>query len=213
VGAMANNFLLAEKVKVGQSLVETEALDTAAEILTKARDEETKRNFNLLLPSDVVVSKDKEGKAPTRIVDISGNNIADIQAYPKMPDQTAYSVADDESILDIGPASAAQIAGAIKLANTVIWNGTCGITEVKGIAGAHDPFAHGTRVIVDAMIGSTNKHANKAFTLVGGGDTVSYVEQQGLTEDFGFVSTGGGASLELISGHELPGVAALEDKN
>jgi phosphoglycerate kinase len=115
--------------------------------------------------------------------------------------------------LDIGPASAAQIAGAIKMANTVIWNGTCGVTETKGIAGAHDPFAHGTHTIMEAMIGPSNRHANKPFSLVGGGDTVSYVEQQGLTDDFGFVSTGGGASLELISGHKLPGVQALEDKN
>ncbi len=99
------------------------------------------------------------------------------------------------------------------MANTVIWNGTCGITEVKGIAGATDPFAHGTKTIVDAMLAPSNRHANKPFTLVGGGDTVSYVEQQGLTEDFSFVSTGGGASLELISGHKLPGVEALENKN
>jgi phosphoglycerate kinase len=115
-------------------------------------------------------------------------------------------------ILDIGPATAAQIAGAIKMAATVIWNGPCGVTETKGIAGAAAPFAHGTKTIVDAMIGTSNNHANKPYSFVGGGDTVSYVEQQGLTEDFSFVSTGGGASLELIAGHKLPGVQALEDK-
>jgi 3-phosphoglycerate kinase len=213
VGAMANDFLLAEGVHVGKSLVEKKVLGTTRQILRQAREQEQKRNFNFLVPVDAVVSKHPDGRGPTRIVDLSADNIADIQAYPKRPKTTAYTVGGDEIILDIGPASAAQIAGAIKMANTVIWNGTCGVTETKGIAGAHDPFAHGTHTIMEAMIGPSNRHANKPFSLVGGGDTVSYVEQQGLTDDFGFVSTGGGASLELISGHKLPGVQALEDKN
>jgi phosphoglycerate kinase len=211
VGAMANNFLLAQHVKVGKSKVETDALDTARDVLERARAEEKKRNFNLILPVDAVVSKAVDGTAPTRIVDFEGN-ISDIEAYPKVPKPAAYTVGYDELILDIGPASAAQIAGAIKMASTVIWNGTCGVTETKGIAGAHDPFAHGTHTIMEAMIGRTNRHANKPFSFVGGGDTVSYVESQAMTEDFGFVSTGGGASLELISGHKLPGVEALQNK-
>jgi phosphoglycerate kinase len=213
VGAMANNFLLAEKFKVGKSLIERETLNTAKDVLEHVRREEKKRNFNFLLPIDVVVSKNINGSAATRIVDLSANNLADIQAYPKIPRPAAYSVAHDELILDIGPMSASMIAGAIKLSNTVIWNGTCGVAETKGIAGAHDPFAHATHVIMDAMISGSNQHANKPFSLVGGGDTVSYVEQQGMTEDFSHVSTGGGASLELIAGHKLPGVEALQDKN
>jgi 3-phosphoglycerate kinase len=213
VGAMANNFLLAEKVKVGQSLVEKEAMNTTQEVLDRVKQEEKKRNFSFLLPVDVVVSKKKDGTAATRAVDIFGDNLADIQAYPRLPRPEAYTVEKDEIILDIGPASAAQIAGAIKMANTVIWNGPCGVTEVKGIAGAADPFAHATHTIVEVIIGTSNKHANKPFSFVGGGDTVSYVEKQGLTDDFSFVSTGGGASLELISGHKLPGVEALENKN
>lgn len=213
VGAMANDFLLAEGAAVGKSMVEKEVLATTRKILRQARKEEQKRKFNFLVPVDVVVSKRPDGRVPTRIVDISADNIADIQAYPKQPPAAAYTVGRDEMILDIGPASAAQIAGAIKMAATVIWNGTCGVTETKGIAGAHDPFAHGTHTIMEAMLGSSNRHANKPFSLVGGGDTVSYVEEQGLTDDFSFVSTGGGATLELISGHKLPGVEALEDKN
>jgi 3-phosphoglycerate kinase len=213
VGAMANNFLLAEKLKIGKSLIERETLDTAKDVLEHVRREEKKRNFNFLLPIDAVVSKRTDGTAATRIVDLSGNNLADIEAYPKLPKPAAYTVAHDELILDIGPMSASIIAGAIKLSNTVIWNGTCGVAETKGIAGAHDPFAHATHVIMDAMISGSNQHANKPFSLVGGGDTVSYVEQQGMTEDFSHVSTGGGASLELISGHKLPGVEALQDKN
>jgi len=213
VGAMANNFLLAEGVKVGKSKVEKEALSMTKEVLDQARKQERKRNFSFLVPVDAVVSEEIDGTGKTRVVDVLGGNISDIEAYPKIPKPSAYTVEKDELILDIGPASAAQIAGAIKLAGTVIWNGPCGITEVKGIAGAHDPFAHGTHTIVEAMIGSSNKHANKPFTLVGGGDTVSFVEAERLTGDFSFVSTGGGATLELISGHKLPGVEALEDKN
>lgn len=213
VGAMANVFLLAEKYKVGKSLVEREELGTAKAILSHVRSEEKKRNFNFILPMDAVVSKKTDGTAATRVVDLSANNLADIQAYPKLPKPPAYTVADDELILDIGPMSAAMIAGAIKLSGTVIWNGTCGVAEAKGIAGAHDPFAHATHVIMEAMIGDSIRHANKPFSLVGGGDTVSYVEQQGMTDDFSHVSTGGGASLELIAGHKLPGVEALQDKN
>lgn len=213
VGAMANDFLLAQRIAVGRSMVDKEALDITKGILRRAKAEEEKRNFNFLLPTDVIASTRSDGRAPTRIVDVSAENIADIMAYPRLPKRSAYTVGKDESILDIGPASASQIAGAVKMANTVIWNGTCGVTETKGIAGAHDPFAHGTHTVMEAMVGPTNRHANKPFTLVGGGDTVSYVEQQNMTDDFSFVSTGGGATLDLISGHKLPGVEALEDKN
>ena len=213
VGAMANNFLAAKRVKLGRSKVEKSAMDTTLEVLERVERKEKKQRFSFLQIVDAVVSNDPAGKAPTRVVDLLGDDLADIQAYPKLPKVSAYTVGPDEMILDIGPASAAQIAGAIKMGGTVIWNGTCGVTEIKGIAGASAPFAHGTHVIVEAMIGQTNGHANKPFSFVGGGDTVSYVEEQGLTDDFSFVSTGGGASLELIAGHKLPGVEALEDKN
>jgi phosphoglycerate kinase len=213
VGAMANNFLLAEKLKLGKSLVEPDSLAITKQILQRARREEKARNFNFLLPADVVVSEKIDGTAPTRVVDLSGNSLADIQAYPKLPKPAAYTIGPSETILDIGPASASAIAGMVRLAETVIWNGTCGVTEIRGIAGAADPFAHGTHTIVEAMVGATIHHKNRPFTFVGGGDTVSYVEQQGLSEDFSFVSTGGGASLELIAGHKLPGVEVLQDKN
>lgn len=213
VGAMANDFLLADGHKIGKSKVERQVLDTTREILDKARQEEKKRNFNFLVPVDAVVSAKVDGTASTRIVDLASHDIADIQAYPKLPPASAYTVKADEMILDIGPSSSARIAGVIKLAGTVFWNGTCGVTETKGIAGSRAPFSHGTRTIIEAMIGSSNNHKNRPFTLVGGGDTVSYVEQQGLTDDFGFVSTGGGACLELIAGHKLPGVEALPSKN
>ena len=212
VGAMANDFLLAEGHRVGKSKVEKEVLDTTRSILEAARSQEKKRKFNFLVPVDAVVAAKADGTASTRIVDLASHDIADIQAYPKLPRPSSYTVQANEMILDIGPASAAQIAGVIKMASTIFWNGTGGVTEVKGIAGARAPFAHGTRTIVDAMIGSANSHKNRPFSLVGGGDTVSYVEQEDLTGAFGFVSTGGGAALELIGGHKLPGVEALQAK-
>jgi 3-phosphoglycerate kinase len=211
-GAMANTFLVAEGFKVGASMVEEDVLDTAKEILERAREAERTRGFNFIVPVDGVVSVSKEGDKPTRIVDLASHSLSDIEAYPKKPEPKSYEVAEDEMILDIGPISAATIAGAVKMSKTIIWNGTCGITEVKGIAGASDPFSHGTHIVVDAIIGASNNHQNKPFSIVGGGDTDSYVDSQGLREDFNHVSTGGGASLELMAGKVLPGINVLWDK-
>jgi 3-phosphoglycerate kinase len=212
-GAMANNFLAVEGYKLGKSLIDKAGLPEAKRILAKARHAERQRNFNFLLPVDAVVSTNINGHKPTRLVDLSSFSLADIESYPKKPKAASYSVKADEMILDIGPMSAYQIAGAIGMANTVVWNGTCGVTETKGLAGAAAPFSHATKIVVDAMIGPSNRHANKPFTLVGGGDTVGYVEQAKLVDDFSHVSTGGGASLELMSGHKLPGVEVLWNKD
>lgn len=211
-GAMTNNFLMAEGINVGKSLIDKHSIDTAHEILEKVRIQEQQRDFSFLVPVDVVVSTDKEGRAATRVVDIASHSLADIQAYPKPPQKEAYSIGTSEMILDIGPISSAYISGAIKMAKTVIWNGTMGVTETKGISGAHDPFAHASHMIVEAMIGPTNWHHSKPFTLVGGGDTAAYVESEGLIDDFNHVSTGGGAALELMSGKSLPGVEVLLNK-
>lgn len=212
VGALANTFLLAEGHKVGASLVEPNDVPLAKEILSHAHEKSKNQRFTFFVPRDVVVAKDISASAETRIVDLSHNTWADIQSYPKMPDNAAFTVSDEEKILDIGPFSASHIAGAFKFAKTVIWNGTCGVTEVKGLSGAQDPFAHGTKILVEAMVGEPG-HQDHPFVVVGGGDTVSFVESQdGLREQLGHVSTGGGASLDLMAGKELPGVAVLEDK-
>jgi len=211
-GAMANDFLLAQGVKVGKSLVDPGVMDTAREVLQRAHTVALKRPFSFLVPVDVVVSSKMDGTAPTRVVDLSSHSLADIEAYPKTPKPPAYTVGADEMILDIGPLSASRIAGVMVFAKTVIWNGPCGVTEVKGLAGAPNPYAHGTKLVVDAMIGSGSKDKNKPFSLVGGGDTAAYVETEGLLDDFNHVSTGGGASLELMSGYKLPGVEALLNK-
>ncbi len=213
VGALANTFLLAQGYKTGTSLIEPEKLDTAKEILALAHERSKVANFTFFVPRDVVVARAIDSSTTTRVVDLSHNTWADINSYPKAPENSAFEVGEDENILDIGPFSASYIAGAAKLAKTVIWNGTCGVTEVKGLAGAQDPFAHGTKIVVDALVGEHAGEQNHPFVVVGGGDTVGYVEsQEGLRERLGHVSTGGGASLELLSGKELPGLVVLEDK-
>lgn len=211
-GALADDFLRAKRIQVGSSLLDKNSLSLAKELLKKAELVEKKRGFNLLLPVDAVVSEVTDGKKPIRVVDLEGHRLAGLMSYPKPPKERAYTVGDRERIADIGPMSASLFAGAIKLSKTVIWSGTMGVTETQGMAGADSPFSVGTRTIVDAMIGASNNHANKPFTVVGGGDTVGYIEAQKLTEDFNHVSTGGSASLELMAGHKLPAVEALTDK-
>ncbi len=211
-GAMANNFLKIEGYGIGKSMFDKADLEVARDILDKARAKENKQAFSFLVPVDVVVSYDIAGKKPTRIVDLASHSISDIEAYPKRPHHSAYTLERGEAIYDIGPVSASSIAGVIKLAKTVIWNGTLGVAEARGISAANRPFAHGTSMVVDAIIGPSNTHAIKPYSFVGGGDTTAYVEAEGLTEDFNHVSTGGGASLELMIGKKLPGVEALIDK-
>ncbi|MBI4033670.1 phosphoglycerate kinase [Candidatus Saccharibacteria bacterium] len=212
-GAMANNFLKIRGYAIGHSLYDKDDLKLAREVLGKAEAKSRKQSFSFLLPVDAVVSKTVDGRSSTRIVDLASHTISDIEAYPRIPKPAAYNVGQNEAIVDIGPVSAAKIAGRLGLAKTVIWNGTLGVAEVHGIAGAHAPFAHGTRVVADAMIGPHNRHPIKPFSLVGGGDTSGYVESAGLIDDFDHVSTGGGASLELMAGKQLPGIEALLDKN
>jgi phosphoglycerate kinase len=84
-----------------------------------------------------------------------------------------------------------------------------GVTEAPALDGPIGPFAHGTELIVEAMLG---EFGHKPFSVVGGGDTVAYIEQRKLNDYFNHVSSGGGASLELMSGKKLPAVEALTDK-
>ena len=101
--------------------------------------------------------------------------------------------------LDIGPKSAKDYAARVASAGTVLWNGPMGAFELE-------PFAAGTRTVAEAVA------AAPGFTVVGGGDSVAALVKFGLTGDVDWVSTGGGASLELLEGKELPGVTALNDK-
>lgn len=108
-------------------------------------------------------------------------------------------VPDGWRILDIGPATVAAFSARIKAAQTVVWNGPMGYFEAA-------PFAEGTRGIALAMSECAGR------TVIGGGDSVAAVEQMGLAAKIGHISTGGGASLELLEGQALPGVVALNDK-
>jgi phosphoglycerate kinase len=100
--------------------------------------------------------------------------------------------------LDVGPRTAAAFADAIGAAGTVLWNGPMGAFELE-------PFAAGTRTVAEAVA------AAPATTVVGGGDSVAALHEFGLADEVDWVSTGGGASLELLEGRKLPGVEALED--
>ncbi len=102
-------------------------------------------------------------------------------------------------ILDIGPATRAVYAAHIASAKTVIWNGPMGVFEMPA-------FAEGTRAVAQALADSSAK------SIVGGGDSVAAIEQMGLADKVSHISTGGGASLELLEGRILPGVAALNDR-
>lgn len=209
-GAMANTFLLAQGVETGRSLTEPDDVPLAKQLIEKAEDKAKKQPFVFYLPHDGVVATDIENPNQTRIVDWGANIIADIQNFPKQPPRQDSRVKPNELILDIGPFSGSFIAGGTQLAKTVIWNGTMGVTETEGKNNDPiGPFAHGTDLIVDALVG---QFGNRPFTVVGGGDTVSFVEEHGLTKAFNHVSTGGGASLELMEGKKLPGVEVLQDR-
>lgn len=208
-GAMANTFLLAEGIDIGKSLAEPDDVPLAKQIIARAKAKAKKQSFVFYLPQDGVVATSLDKTATTRIVDWEAHVIASIENYPRVAPKRSQHVMQDELILDIGPFSGAFIAGAMQLSSTVIWNGAMGVTETPSLHGPVGPFAHGTQLIVDAMLG---EYGHKPFTVLGGGDTVGYIEDRKLTDCFDHVSTGGGASMELMSGRKLPGVEALEDK-
>jgi len=208
-GAMANTFLAAKGIDVAESLYDKAELSVAKDIMHEAELEAKKRQFVFAIPHDGVVAHAIDRNAPTRIVDWSTHVIADIENYPKRVPARMTTIRSYEQILDIGPFSASFIAGGIQLSNTVVWNGTMGVTETDGLQGPVGPYAHGTEVVIEALLGD---FGHKPFTVVGGGDTVGYVEERQLVDSFGHVSTGGGASLELMSGRKLPGVEALLKK-
>lgn len=109
-------------------------------------------------------------------------------------------VGSEEAICDIGPATVAAFSDRLADARTVFWNGPMGVFE-------REPFAAGTRGVAEAVGRAA------AYSVIGGGDSVSAIEQMGLADAIDHISTGGGASLELLEGRELPGIEALPDEN
>jgi phosphoglycerate kinase len=209
-GAMANTFLAAQGIELGDSLVETADLTVARDIIAKAAEKSKHNDFVFYLPQDGVVAHKIDKAASTRLVDWSAHIIADIEHYPKRPPISSRTIEAHEMILDIGPFSASFVAGAIQLSGTVVWNGTMGVAETPGLQGPIGPTAHGTEIIIDAI---TGRDGHKPFSVVGGGDTVSYIEGRQMVDMFNHVSTGGGASLELMAGRQLPGVEALLNRD
>jgi phosphoglycerate kinase len=168
-GGIANTFLLAAGKPIGKSLAEREMADEAKKIMAATR---------VPLPEDVVVA-------------------TEISARVRAEVKEAGAVEGDEMILDIGPKSAATLAGILKQAGTVVWNGPVGVFEV-------DQFGKGTEAIARAIAGS------KAFSIAGGGDTIAAINKYGVADRIGYISTAGGAFLEFLEGKTLPAVAALE---
>ena len=120
---------------------------------------------------------------------------ADAQATIK----AAGDVADDDLILDIGPQTAAMLATQLAAAGTIVWNGPVGVFEF-------DAFSHGTEVIARAIA------ASPAFSVAGGGDTLAAIAKYGIASDIDYISTGGGAFLEMLEGRELPALAVLQSR-
>ncbi|MFG6469218.1 phosphoglycerate kinase [Roseateles sp. BYS87W] len=113
--------------------------------------------------------------------------------------KAATDVADDDLILDIGPQTAAQLAAQLKAAGTIVWNGPVGVFEF-------DAFAHGTETLARAIADSS------AFSIAGGGDTLAAIAKYGIEKDVGYISTGGGAFLEVLEGKTLPAFEILTQR-
>ncbi|MEY8875925.1 MAG: phosphoglycerate kinase [Leptothrix sp. (in: b-proteobacteria)] len=120
---------------------------------------------------------------------------ADAEATVK----AATDVADDDLILDIGPETAQILAAQLKAAGTIVWNGPVGVFEF-------DAFAHGTETVARAIA------ASHAFSIAGGGDTLAAIAKYGIEKDVGYISTGGGAFLEVLEGKTLPAFEILEKR-
>nr|WP_315429124.1 phosphoglycerate kinase [uncultured Albidiferax sp.] len=113
--------------------------------------------------------------------------------------KAATDVADDDLILDIGPQTAAALATQLKSAGTIVWNGPVGVFEF-------DAFAHGTETIARAIAESA------AFSIAGGGDTLAAIAKYGIEKQVGYISTGGGAFLEILEGKTLPAFEILQKR-
>ncbi|WP_163558949.1 phosphoglycerate kinase [Halomonas sp. NO4] len=168
-GGIANTFIAAAGHNVGKSLFEADLVEQAKSLMAKVE---------IPLPTDVVVATEFSDAA---------------EAVVKPVDQ----VGDDEMILDIGPESAGRLAGLLKDAGTILWNGPVGVFEI-------DQFGHGTEALAKAIAESGG------FSIAGGGDTLAAIDKYGIEAQVSYISTGGGAFLEYVEGKTLPAVAALE---
>lgn len=178
-GGMLFTFLAAQGYRVGASLLEEDQIETVRGYLAEAE----RRGVSILLPTDVVVA---EAFAPDAAHEVVSAHAIESSTFG------AAGIG-----LDIGPETARTFADAIRGAATVFWNGPMGVFEMPA-------FANGTREIARALT------ETQGFTVVGGGDSAAAVRALGFTDDqFGHISTGGGASLEFLEGKPLPGLEVL----
>lgn len=208
-GLLADVFIHEIGVHTGKTSIDKSELPLARELLVRMRKAHEERGLQLYLPQDAVAAKRTDVLAETRIVDWSAHVIADIEAYPKRAPHESGQVKDDEIIVDIGPFTGAYLAGVMQFAGTVLLAGTPGDTTVVGHRGPVGPFAHGTELIVEGMTGQFGRKPD--VTVVAGDDAVNYVINRGLESGITHVSTGGGASMEVLAGRSLIGVDVLEE--
>jgi phosphoglycerate kinase len=180
-GGMCFTFLAAQGYGTGGSLLEHDQVEKCAGLLESAAS----RGKRILVPTDIIAL------SPGGVFGAGREPEGEMrQVGPEVPPEWIG--------LDIGPGTAAAFADEIAGAATVFWNGPMGVFE--------DPrFAAGTRAVAEAVA------ATKAFTVVGGGDSASALKLFGLDDQVDHLSTGGGASLELIEKGDLPGLAALRE--
>ena len=172
-GGMTYTFYEAKGIKIGNSLVESDKVELAKELIEKAGDK-------LVLPIDNVCAPEFSNDVETQVIE--------------------GDIPDGLMALDIGPASVKLFADTLQGAKTVVWNGPMGVFEMSN-------FAKGTIGVCEAIA-----NLEGATTIIGGGDSAAAAEQLGFADKFTHISTGGGASLELLEGKELPGLAAINDK-
>lgn len=184
-GGLAYTFAKAQGATIGNSLCEEEMVETAKELIKEAE----LKGKKLVLPVDAVCSKEfPKGEM----------KLEDTQTFDLSPNG---GIADGWMGLDIGPKTSALFDEVLSSATRVVFNGPMGVFEVR-------PFDKGTKSMVDTLEAVTKKGA---ITVVGGGDSVAALEQFEKTNVVSYVSTGGGATLELLAGDVLPGVAAITD--
>jgi phosphoglycerate kinase len=180
-GGMVFTFLAAQGFKVGSSLLEVDQIDTCKEYLKRAAE----LGIEVILPTDIVVASKFGADAEVAIT-----SAEEIESSP---------FGEKGLGLDIGPESAARFAAEIASSKTVFWNGPMGVFEIE-------KFANGTRAVAKALT------EVQGLSVVGGGDSAAAVRILGFSDDqFGHISTGGGASLEFLEGKKLPGIEVLND--
>ncbi|MGK2946687.1 MAG: phosphoglycerate kinase [Candidatus Malihini olakiniferum] len=170
-GGIANTFVAAQGYNVGKSLYEADLIPEAKKLL---------ETCDIPVPIDVRVA-------------------TEFSETIKATLKSVTAIKDDEQILDLGDVSVERLAGILKNAKTILWNGPVGVFEFPN-------FRKGTEIIAQAIVDSD------AFSIAGGGDTLAAIDLFGISDKISYLSTGGGAFLEFVEGKKLPAVVMLEER-